>query len=515
MKINLKRVLIVILLIGVVVIAAIPVSNYFIKEKIKTTLNNLPEHIKLEVDDFSVSVLSGTLVFNNINFLINSKTTNEKDLGINLSNLLIENVGYKEFLLNDKIVIDSIILNTPEITYYKREKAETDSEKKGDSLAKTPVIQVGFLAINNGNVKVVDKANDSLLFKAERFSLNLNEVTNKVHDNYKTPISFTSFDFIAEGIECLVGEYEKLNVGDIRVNNQTAKINSLEVKTKYSKKELSKIIRRERDYYDLNIDSLSFDDLDVGFKNDTLFYLNSEKLTIYNPDFEVYRDKLVVDNHSEKPMYSKMLRDLKFNLNVDNLEIINGEIVYEERVNHHIVPGRIFFKEFNANMTKISNTYPEGGQTTITTHSMFMGISPLKTHWEFDVKNKHDRFLFKAELGRFHASKMNEFMEPNLNVRLEGTLKKTYFTIDGNSHASSIDLLVDYDGLTVDILNKHSRGINKALSAVANLFVSKTTEKGNSVFAEGKKHSIQRDRTKSVFNYIWINVKAGLLHAKK
>src|SRR5690606_22311625 len=105
------------------------------------------------------------------------------------------------------------------------------------------------------------------------------------------------------------------------------------------------------------------------------------------------------------------------------------------------------------------------------------------------------------------------FMEPNLNVQLNGEVNKTYFTINGNDHTSLIDLKLQYDHFNIAILKQNGKEKNKFLSAVVNLFVSKDSNNKSNEFRHGNAKDVERDKTKSVFNYLWINIKAGLLNA--
>ena len=107
---------------------------------------------------------------------------------------------------------------------------------------------------------------------------------------------------------------------------------------------------------------------------------------------------------------------------------------------------------------------------------------------------------------------MNLFTQPNLKVQLEGELLQTYFTMQGNPNQSRIDLKLKYDNFEVKVLDKEGTKINKFLSSVANLFIKKNSETTSDDFRESFSE-VERDNTKSVFNFLWLNVKAGLLEA--
>ena len=114
------------------------------------------------------------------------------------------------------------------------------------------------------------------------------------------------------------------------------------------------------------------------------------------------------------------------------------------------------------------------------------------------------------EIGELQAERLNAFTEPNLKVRLNGKTDKIYYTIDGNRNSSTVDLKVKYEDFEVIVLNKKGNKKNWVLSTVANLFVSEGSEDKNDDFREGTVE-VERNKTKSVFNFIWLNLSKGLL----
>src|SRR5690606_19665733 len=187
-------------------------------------------------------------------------------------------------------------------------------------------------------------------------------------------------------------------------------------------------------------------------------------------------------------------------------------IIYSEKVNADQPAGEIIFTQLNANLKNVSNTYASADKTQIRIQSNFMETTPLKVEWDFDVNDSSDTFTFKADLGKMSAERMNMFTKPNLKVQLEGEVLQTYFTMQGNPNQSRIDLKLKYDNFEVLVLDKKGQKINKFLSSVANLFIKKNSETTSDDFRESFSE-VERDKTKSVFNFLWLNVKAGLLEA--
>src|SRR5690606_17654673 len=108
--------------------------------------------------------------------------------------------------------------------------------------------------------------------------------------------------------------------------------------------------------------------------------------------------------------------------------------------------GKLEFSNLNAVINNLSNTYEKGeNKTSLNIDAIFMENTPIKVDWTFNVADPNDEFVFKADIGNLAANHMNQFMEPNLNVKLNGEVNQTFFTINGNDHASIIDLKLKYD----------------------------------------------------------------------
>src|SRR5690606_19344465 len=285
-----------------------------------------------------------------------------------------------------------------------------------------------------------------------------------------------TYEFKCNNMFYMLNDYEHLFVKQANLNTDFYDIRNITIKTKYSKQTLSKQIPVERDYFDLSIDSIVVDKPDFGVKNDSLFYFESNQATFYQPNFKIYRDKLVIDDPSIKALYSKSLRGLNFGLTLEEVLLKNAAIVYTERVREDTQGGKLSFSKLNAKINNLGNVYDSKNKTSVKINAVFMENTPLDVDWDFDVNDTTDEFLFKASVGKLNAEHMNQFMEPNLNVRLDGEINKTYFTINGNDNTSYIDLKLQYDNFDVIVLKQNGKQKNKLLSGLVNLFVSKDSK---------------------------------------
>lgn len=507
---HLKKIIYIILAVGAVFIIATISVNIILKNKLETFIKErLPENMVRSYDDITVESFGGSLSITNASLIIKNKEDSIEHTFINVEKLNISNISYWDYLFKDQIHIETISLENPIMAYYKdRVLPNPDTIRKGVINIYKPIL-VEKLRISNSKFAIYEKSVDSTMLYTKDFSFEVKGI--RVDDrtiSRKIPLDFKDYEAQSDSVFVKVGPYENLTVKDFSIKNRNVVFQNIKLKTKYSKKELSRVIKKERDHYDLSLKSLSLEDIDFGFNNNS-FFAKSKEVSLASPSLEIFRDKLVADDLKIKSLYSKMLRDLSFELTIDSLKISDGSIKYEERVKAENMGGFINFKNLDADISNVSNTYRSPEKTNLKITADFMDNTPISVDWSFDVQNKYDQFVFKAQVGAMDVSKLNKLTEPNSKLKLEGHTTKTFFTIYGNNDNSKTDLKINYSDLKVIVLRKDGERKNKFVSAVANIFISKDSKKKGDNYKEGTAEAT-RDKTKSIFNFLWISVKNTL-----
>jgi hypothetical protein len=502
--------------IGITIVTLILVlfiAHFVVKSKLETVLSNkLPGTIKLTYSNLNLSLLKGKIELNEIKLTNFGKFVQKPNAEVNLEHLTISGFSYWNFIINNVIQIEDIYLKNPDVTIYHNETIPIEEYQVSHANSFEKHIEINKIKIEEGEVKMIDSKTDSLKLQTQNIHLKLEKIVySNETKNRKIPINYGNYEVFFDSFFFQLSEYENMTINHTELTKDALELENFRFYTKYTIEKLSKIIPFERDHYNLEIDSILVEQPQLKVVKDSIWNFESKKVMFYQPDFNVYRDKLVTDDVRIKHLYSKMLRDLNMDLNLENLLIHNADISYSEKVKADRKAGTLTFSKFNADIKNVSNTYKTPTKTTINFSTEFMEHAPLKAVWTLDVNDKSDLFEFQADVGKLEASYLNRFMEPNLNVRLEGELDQTYFTISGNDNTSSIDFKVEYENFDVVALNKEGSEKNKLLTDVLNVFVSKNSASHKQPFKEAKKHGIERDKTKSVFNFIWISVRTGLL----
>ena len=245
-----KKIVIGILATFIVFAIGIFTLNYYIKNKIENEIAHLANTLKIEYKAIKVNSLTGTLRFMSPKVSVYGKTTSNIILKAEIEHFTIDDVSYWEYLFNDKITIKNIIFNQPNITYYHNDLVKSESYNSGFKKAFKKEIGIKSIKIINGTIKIFDVATDSILLHTEKIDVQI----SAVQINKKTHFSYKDFGFSAKNLFYPLNAFDQLFVERITLNSTASKLETIKIKTKYTKEQLSKMLSKERDYFDLTID---------------------------------------------------------------------------------------------------------------------------------------------------------------------------------------------------------------------------------------------------------------------
>lgn len=511
---NLKtKKLLLFLLGGVTVIWLLSfVADAFLEKNIKAAIAaELPSDLDMGVYKLSISTRSGSLLVENISLSGNRATGSNTVFSV--SKIELEGLSYLSYIFKNTISFKEVFIQDvhgnllEEGRFFERVTTKDNQNTFGNKS-----LFIKKVRLQNINILVHSETHQQPYLQLENVELALkNFRVDEKSLTKQIPFDYESIDLKIDHMSSFISDYETLAFESFKFKDRKMAFENFTIKTIFDKGEYSNILQKERDHFDLKIPKVMFEDIDFGNKNES-FFVELGLIVINEADFHVYRDKLVTDDLSEKALYSKALRNLPFYVTVDSLKIQQSKIVYEEKVKTNQPAGEINFKEFNASISNLSNTYLSGEKVTeIKVKTIFMKDAPLEVNWFFDVQNLEDTFTFKANLGKLNATRLSSFTIPSLNVAFEGELHQTFFTIYGNNDDSQIDMRLSFDDFKVELLdeNQNKKGL---LSALANVFVKKSsvTKQGNYKDVSAQ---VLRNKDKSVFNFMWISIEAALKKA--
>ena len=490
------------------------------------SLNDNPEELPFALDSYKITAKDFFARINDV-YTINSSDikTNNGQLEINdfeLKSVLdfkdweksftkqksLFSIKSKKISFTD-LVFDKTKLNLknaqfidPEFVIQNRDQKiiKANLKKKG--------IDFNFsnIDIKNGKLSML-KSNGEKSLSLAKFDANMKDlVMNEETSKNKLPFKFTDYKIVGNTFFYDSGKYYNLSLSSFNMSSQLIDLVNFKMIPKMSRAEFVRTIPMEDDQFNISANRILLSGVDWTFEKELDLHLKSAKL--HNVDANIFRSKIPKDNPKEKLLYSKVLRNIKFPLIVDNLDLVNSKLVYEEDKPDNNGPGKVFFTNFNMNVKNLNSNKKKGANTKvpIVINCKFMGVSPMKVNWNFDTADHRDNFTIGGYINDLPANDINPFIKPYMNITATGTITSLNYNFKGNNDIMNGKFKITHKDLKVNLLDKDTKEKKKFLSGVANLLVKKDSQK----FPESVDIYVERNKERSFFNFYWKGIEDGL-----
>ena len=488
--------------------------NYWIKKQLPIIIhekNNTPYKInyeKIEVSLWSRNIYAETLLVHPKNEPKDSKN----GLFSKIESITIKHFNIWDLAFNDVIQAESIIINKPRVILYKKGEKLLNNSKSIKTQIVEPfrkIIAVSNIYLNDGTVDVVSLDNDKPILSVKKIILKLEGILiTDATLTEKIPIRYKTYALVCDSLFYRPNGFYYINIGKISTEKNFLKINNFSNLPQFERYEFVKRLDKEKDIYNLKFDSAQVAKMDWGFKNDQ-FYFKANSLVINHFDANIYRGKMLKDDPSKKYLYNHLLRNIKFPLQIDTLQVLKSKLVYEEELDVSKGPGVLSFDKFNLQATNLRSGFglKKTNDVKIKVKCIFMKSSPLDVDWSFNVLDKSDGFHIQGVISNFNVQGMTRFTKPYINTTFTGTFNKYRFNFYGNDNGSKGNASLDYDDLKVKLYKKKKPEKEAKLkSAVANLLV-KNDSKDEAKTAEVE---VERLQDRSFYNLLWRSIAESL-----
>lgn len=409
-------------------------------------------------------------------------------------------------LPQEQIYVHNISLKHPEITTYKNNRPTPKQVKKAENFLDH--ILVKNFKIENATYHF-NQLNNKNLLTVKGVQFQMNEITISPESYHeKIPILYKNVLFSATSADYNPNEVYALKTKNIRFDNGNLDLKNFEMKPKISRNQFVRKLKKEQDLYTISANSLSVQKLNWGFHGNTIFF-QVPQMNIKTVNANIYRSKIPPDDTKKKFLYSKLLRDMPFEMQVNRLDLTNSKIEYEEESETSSGAGKLTFSNFNAKIQNINSGKNRSSTPDVRAdvNTNFMNDSRLVAVWTFNPMNRSEKFNIKGSIFNFDAKKMTPFVKPYLHVTAEGDMQEVRFNFTGNDLNASGDFGVKYKNLKVTVYNKNTGKERKVLSGIGNVFVKSNTKDN---YKEEKIKTVERKQDRSFFNFFWLCVQQGL-----
>ena len=458
----------------------------------------------LEYGVINVNPFSRNAEITNLKYQLDGKVIIAHSLKLNSFNVY-------EYLVNGNFEFGEVIVSNPDFTISKSHSNNINdsADVKWNHFQK--ILKIEKLVFEEGSLSLFkDSISQNQFyshFKSAEFS-KVSVTSAKLEKQF--PFQYQNYKLRLDSVYYKMNKEHDLTIGKANIQNGGGEIRAIYITPIYSKKDFHKHIAYRKDRIELEIPKLRVDYLQFKFENDSLWVQNPT-MEIDDLKLNIFRDQKSIEDNRTKYLYSKLIRDIPIKLSLDTVKIENASITYEEKYEKSDNPGVVDFRRMYASIYNLSNIdmcAKEFSDTYIDMKTRFLGEADLQVKWHFNSSNRNDDFKISGNLGALSASNMNNFLKPAMNVEASGEIENMKFNFTGNNKSATGEVTLNYKDFKVEVLRKNSFKKNKVVSALANLII-----KNKAVSEKAKVHKVEveRDRTKSFWNFLWKSIREGAL----
>lgn len=488
------------------------------------------DYFNLNFSNYFHSINSGQYLFDIHHGKINSGNRSLRLKGIHFLslseyakfpvNLEVGEFGLNNFYLNattylPELEIASMFLKDSDIQLKTRKQQDKNAKMSLDSIYLYKHFKNYLNAVEVGELDLID-CNLDLGAVGQKLLVNNVEANIKgVRIDSLNKIFTRDKFFYSNNLKISIPDYSwvskdrlyKYQFEELRFNSleRNIEVDSFQIISQYDRKTFAANLEWQKDQVDALFPLIKISDIDL---RDAISRerFTARKFELFEPELRMYKDKTIkVDTSDYKYMPAKQLQNLKIYLNIDTALVYNGFVRYDEYAGLMETPGKIFFNNMNIRFTGLSNDKDFadfGGTLRILANGKLMGKSDVSVTAVFPLKSKEQEFIALASMSQLDAVELNPLIQPlTLLSAKEGNLMQLQMNIKGNNDYAYGEMLLKYEDLKVEILNRKKHKESSLATFLANSFMIR---RNNNNFLFPRKGPIYYERVtyRSFIHYL-------------
>jgi hypothetical protein len=534
---------ILIVLIAIVV----GISIYFsirwkpvLTQKIKDVVYNGSRHLyQINFKDIHLNILTGSVTVDSILLAPDTAVFNErKKLGtapthlfqVKLEKLQLRRIAILTIYFQKKIEMNDIILEHPSINMiynkvYKKPSPLKDRRGLYERISKTlKSIHIKGIKIEDADLDYVSGATGRVLNSVKHLNVHVKDLLLDAHSKADTTRFYYTKDvsFEMAGYHSL----SKDKMYTMKVDTITGSaagrsihIRGLKMVPMYPEIQFSKMLKTQKDRYNLAFDQIDFNGVNF-YRLNIRGILHAKSLRIKNVDAKVFMNREMQPGHGDKSRnFPHMaLKRLPIETTIDTFKLRQVNVAYTEYNPISQEKGTVHIDRLNGNILNLTNdsvSLAKNHYATADLNAYMIRAAQLNIRIYFDLSSAIAAFTFKGNIGQMDMVKLNPLAKALGLVKIQsGQIRKVDFDVKANAKGSHGTMHMYYDNLKIELLKEGDNGRpakkKGLLSFLANALIIKDAnpEKGKPL--RTATIDFQRPPGASFFNLLWKSVFVGM-----
>jgi hypothetical protein len=475
-------------------------ESVFYSDSLNLNIAEVHPHLKsgdeLSFKNADYSSVNRSFHFKDIHFV-----ADEKNMFFDVPQLDVAGLDVALLVREGQVSLDSLLIETPTgVTLPSKSTAVSNSFHAPIAINHISINDISWnyrdtkneqdINLNNGYL-IIDKfeSSDTLTLK-----------------NIREKIGKLSFE--AGPFEMSLPENYTLSLKKYRFDHPENKLqlNDIQLTSGYTPKEYSQVIEEQRDWFDVGIEKIMVNKIDVEEMISNGSY-SAENMTFDGLDALIYRDKGVPFPEDQvRSLPQENIRNISQTFQVDTINV-NGRIRYQEKPDDYFTHGVISFDQLNASLLNVGNAdIARNENMLLTATGKLMEVGRFDVRGAFNMNAQDEEFSLSGSIQEFPLDSMNQMLGPVANVNIKsGYAKELYFNFSANDTLARGDMRFRYDDLKIQILNAKThdtQGLGQGIKTFfANTFVVKSKNPSYLLFLRKGTIFQERDTSRAIFNY--------------
>lgn len=523
------------------------VSIYFsvkwkplLTEKIKEVVYEGSNHLyQISYKDIHLNLLTGSVRVDSILLSPDTAVFNAmrtKGLApthlfnVKLASLQLRRIGIYDVYFHKKIDMTDIILERPSINMiYNKVSKKPDTSKDERSLyqriSKTLAsVRIKGIKIEDADFDYVSGATGTVLNSVKHLNVHVRDfLLNNTSGDDSTRFYYTKdVSFEMAGYHSLSKNKMYTMKVDTITGSATGKnihIKGFKMIPMYPDLAFSRMLKTQKDRYDLNFERIDFKGVDF-IRLNTDGELHAGSLTIDNAIAKVFMNREMPPGTGNKSAnFPHMaLKRLPVQTTIDTLKLNRVNVAYTEYNPITQKRGTVHIDALKGNILNVTNdssALARNHHAIAKLNAFMVKAAQLDIRIDFDLLSKNAAFTFQGNIGKMDMVKLNPLAGPLGLVQVEsGQIHKIDFDVKANEAGSTGTMHLYYDNLKVQLLKEGEDGApakkKGLLSFLANTLIIKDANPSKGEALRTARINFQRPPGASFFNLLWKSVFIGM-----
>lgn len=508
--------------------------------KIKEVVYDGSKHLyQIDFKDISINLLSGSVTVDSISLRPDTAVFNARKVAgtapthlfsIRLAKLQLRSISLLKVYFDKEIEMNDIILDHPSINMiynkvYKKPDTSTDHRTLYQRISKTlKSVHINAIKIENADFDYVSGANGRILNSVKRLNvqvkdllLNENSGADSTRFYYTKDVSFELSGYSSLSKNKMYTTKIDTIRGSAR--RKTISIKGLKMIPMYPDLTFSRMLKVQKDRYDLNFPQIYLRDVDfIQLNTDGILHAGALKISDGVAKVFMNRELPGQDIDKSKNFPHMALRKLPIQTTLDTLILKRVSVAYTEYNPITQKRGTVHIDELNGRIMNVTNdsvSLLKNHYAVAYLKAFMIKAVTLNIRIKFDLIAKNAAFNFKGNIGPMDMVKLNPLSKALGLVEIEkGSIQHIDFEANANAAGSTGIMHMYYQGLKVALLKEGEDGApakkKGLLSFLANTLIVKDANPTKGDAVRTAKINFQRPRGASFFNLLWKSVFVGI-----